>query len=388
MPKSGDESSRTAMSPVLFLLGTLELGGSEKKTVDLAVRLARRGFPAHVAYLRKPDPLRDRLGDVPTIHLAQTGKFSIRALRNLAAYIEANNIKVVVTINLYPLLYAIPAVRLLARTGCRVVATVNTSEFLSARDRLAMLLYAPLLRRSTEIVFGSENQQRDWVDHYRLDSSRCRVIYNGVDGARFDPDACMSESRDCRKDIGVPPDAPVIVCVGKLRPEKGHLNLLEAMKLLKTESSMETYLLVVGDGAERQRIEAAASRLGLGRNVKMIGNVDDVRPYLALSDVFALPSVAVETFSNAALEAAAMGLPVVISDVGGATEMFDQQPSARIYPRHDCPALAGALFELLSGKLADKHVRSETRAGILSRFSLAKMDANWITTIRGACAGA
>ena len=141
-------------------------------------------------------------------------------------------------------------------------------------------------------------------------------------------------------------------------------------------------------GHDKQKPKSTAAVLFWIVAMNLVFSFDSILSAMALSDVFALPSVAVETFSNAALEAAAMGLPVVISDVGGAAEMFDQQPSARIYPRHDCVALASALQEILAKEAVGNRVRSETRAGILNRFSLAKMDANWLSTIRGVCADA
>ena len=94
--------------------------------------------------------------------------------------------------------------------------------------------------------------------------------------------------------------------------------------------------MLVGDGPEREAIVEYAKRLGILDRLHMVGASDDVRPYLKASDVFRvnidLPS---KTFSNAALEATAMGLPVVTSDVGGAREMFPAGSSGTIYLRDD-----------------------------------------------------
>lgn len=375
-------------SPALFLLGTLELGGSEKKIVQLARRLMDKGYPVHVAYLRKPDPLITRLDGVPVIHLRQTGKYSIKAVQNLKAYILEHGIASLVTINLYPLLYAMPARQTLAGQSPKVLASVNTSEILSNKDRLAMTIYSRLLARTSEIVFGSERQRSDWVSQYRLDPGRCSVIYNGVDGNYFNPEKIDEDASIYRNALDIPADAVVIACVGKLRPEKGHLNLLKAMGQLQTKFGIDPVLVVVGDGCERASIENAADELGLTDKVRMIGNVDDVRPYLGLADVFALPSIAVETFSNAALEAAAMGLPVVISDVGGSAEMFEGQSAARIYPRDDVRALATALADIIDHKAADTTVRKDVRGDILERFSLQRMDEQWVASIWGGRSGA
>ena len=367
----------------MFLLGTLELGGSEKKTVNLARRLAGRGYPIHVAYLRKPDPLRESLGDVPVVNLGQAGKYSFRAVRKLKAYVREHGIATIVTINLYPLLYAMPARQSLSGKDGRILASVNTSELMSTKDRIAMTLYARLLARSSAVVFGSERQRDDWTGRYRLDPVRSSVIYNGVDGDYFDPETPEQGSHVDRVALGIPAETPVIVCVGKLRPEKAHRNLVEALHRLQTESGLDAVLLIVGDGEERRGIERAAERLKLGGRVKMIGNVDDVRPYLRIADVFALPSVAVETFSNAALEAAAMGVPVVISDVGGSAEMFEGQHAVRIFPRNDVSALAAALEDIIVNTASNPSARSGIRRATLERYSLPRMDEMWISAIWG-----
>ena len=78
-----------------------------------------------------------------------------------------------------------------------------------------------------------------------------------------------------------------------------------------------------GDGPLREQLLRRAVELEIADRVHFIGEVEDVRPVLAAMDVFVLPSIAVESFSNAALEAMSMGRPVILSDIGGAREMID-----------------------------------------------------------------
>ena len=78
----------------------------------------------------------------------------------------------------------------------------------------------------------------------------------------------------------------------------------------------------MGDGPQRGEIDAEIDRLGLGAHVKVVGEVEDVRPWLAAMDVFVLSSTAVETFSNSVLEAMSMALPIVSSRIGGMSEML------------------------------------------------------------------
>jgi len=365
----------------LFLLGTLEAGGSESKFVALAQRLKTKGRSIHIAYLGPPETLLPKLEGMHVVNLDRKGKWSFRAFRALSAYVEEHSIAQIVTVNVYPLSYAIPLTLFRRDLRISVIASINTSEMQSRRDRAFMRIYVPLLKRCKRIIFGSKRQQQDWLNMYRLPGECSRVIYNGVDGNVFDADAIAETRLEIRASLNIPIEASVIVCVSRLRPEKGHHNLLQAVAALASNYDLKPYVILVGDGARRSAIIDHAERLGIVDRLHMVGSTDDVRPYLKASDIFALTSTAVETFSNAALEATAMGLPVVISDVGGAMEMFPAGSSGTIYPRDDIEALVGALAGNLQSAQSGSIDKQETRNRVLRKFSVGAMDLAWIDAI-------
>ena len=170
----------------MFLLGTLETGGSETKFVRLARRLSEAGMPVHVGYLDSPDTLLSELKDVNVVSLHRRGKWSIHAYQNLASYIARHKISTVVSVNLYPLSYAIPMSILQRERNLNVIVSINTSEILSRREEAFMHIYRPMIRRCGRIVFGSERQRQRWLEKYRLPGDRSTVIYNGVDGSFYD----------------------------------------------------------------------------------------------------------------------------------------------------------------------------------------------------------
>jgi glycosyltransferase involved in cell wall biosynthesis len=366
---------------VLFLLGTLEQGGTESKFVRLVNRLAKQGRSVHVAYLGGPETLLPSLGDVPTVNLERKGKWSLRAYRKLSSYVDEHSIASIVTANLYPLCYAVPLRFSRRSTAPSIIASINTSEMLSARERAFMLVYTPLLKRCEQIVFGAEKQRDDWMSSYKLPIDRAKVIYNGVDGEFFDAESISESRQEIRTRLSLPKDADVIVCVSRLRPEKAHGNLLHALAELERDHEMQAHVVLVGDGPERAAIAACAKELGVDARLHMIGASDDVRPYLKAADVFALTSTAVETFSNAALEAAAMGLPVISSDVGGAKEMFPAGGSGSVYPRDDISALVDALAVTLRNVRSGSLDRSKVRHDILKRFAIEAMDEAWVASL-------
>lgn len=363
--------------PVLFLLGTLEIGGSESKFVALAKRLWSAGDPVHVGYLRGPFLLLEKLENIPNVHLEQSGKWSLHAYRTLRHYVRRNRIQAIVTVNPYPLTYAAVGSLNNGHARVRVIASINTSEFLTNRDKRFMRLYAMLLRRCDHIIFGSAGQRSSWIESYRLGRETSSVIYNGVDSSHFSVNSMKETKEELRRRLELPPGRPILVSVGQLRPEKGHLVLLSVLARLATVRTPAPYLLLVGEGKERETIEAKIEELGLERCVKLVGATRDVRPYLKAADLFVLSSIAVETFSNAALEAAAMGLPIVMSDVGGAREMFPDNRECIIYPRDDKKALAKALNDSLDMIEKDSLHGAALRERVQRHFSTRAMDQSW-----------
>lgn len=371
MTQSGD------YSPALFLLGTLEIGGSETKFVRLANRLCRLGMPVHIAYLRPPEALLDKIEGVPTIHLHQEGKWSRTAYRTLKDYVKLCGIKTIVNVNFYPSSYSVPLNSFNSALGLRVITSINTSEFQSVRESRFMNLYKHLLRRCHSLVFGSTQQLADWVIRYRVSAEKSVVVYNGVDGEEFSPLAIGDQRTKVREELGIPADAFVLVCVSQFRPEKGQELLIRAVGQVLRNLGDAPYVILVGDGVERRNVERTVSAQNLDDRVFLVGAVSDVRPFLQSADLFVLPSTAVETFSNAALEAGAMGLPAVISDLGGANEMFPPGSSGIVYERNSVPALTQILLNKYESGAPDDAERRMVREEILSRFDVSRMVAQW-----------
>ncbi|MDQ4129502.1 MAG: glycosyltransferase family 4 protein, partial [Actinomycetota bacterium] len=141
-------------------------------------------------------------------------------------------------------------------------------------------------------------------------------------------------------------DRPTVVCVAKLRPEKGHDLLLAAFALVRQEVP-NARLVLVGDGDLRPALESQAHELGLTEAVEFAGAVPSIWTYLAAADVFALASET-EAFGMAIVEAMGAGLPVVAPDVGGVPELVVPGVTGELFPPGDHHALAARLIDLLA----------------------------------------
>jgi glycosyltransferase involved in cell wall biosynthesis len=353
------------MAAALLLLNNLGIGGSERKSVRIANALRQGDNDIHLAYLSSPHTLRGNLDPaLPTLCLERTGKFSFSALRRLKRYLVEQRIARVVCVNLYPLLYAHAAAWQLGKQGPVLSALINTTDFGTGRDERFMIVYAPLLRRTRHLVFGCRLQQDQWIDRYRLPAANSRVIYNGVDRSHFNT-AAIAETRDqLRLRYGLPVDSFVAISVAQLRPEKQQVHLVQAVAALASRG-LPIHALLVGEGDQRASIERGIADLGVRDRVRLMGAVEDVRPLLKVADAFVLTSTAVETFSNAALEAMAMGLPVILSRIGGAAEMVEVGRNGFLYSPGNVTELAGHIAALagdggltrLMGRAAAAHVQ-------------------------------
>lgn len=132
--------------------------------------------------------------------------------------------------------------------------------------------------------------------------------------------------------------------------------------------------LLVGEGDQRAAIERCCiADLGVRDRVRLLGAIDDVRPLLKAADAFVLTSTAVETFSNAALEAMAVGLPVILSRIGGAAEMVEVGRNGFLYAPGDVAELARYIAALAGDEGLTRRMGREAMIHVQARFGFARM---------------
>jgi glycosyltransferase involved in cell wall biosynthesis len=361
------------MAAALLLLNNLGIGGSERKIVRIANALRQAGHDIHLGYLNAPHTLRGNLDpDLPTVHLDRSGKFSLPALGRLKRYILEQQISHLACVNLYPLLYAQAVAWRLGKQAPIISALINTTDFRTREDERQMIVYAPLLRRATHLVYGCRLQREQWSGRYDLPMANSHVIYNGVDQAHFNPAAVAKTREQLRRRYGFPSDAFVAITVGQLRPEKQQTDLIRAVAALVSRG-LKVYALLVGDGDERSTIERCIADLGVRDRIHLTGAADEVRPLLKVADTFVLTSTAVETFSNAALEAMAMGLPVILSRIGGAAEMVEAGKSGFLYSPGSVTELAKHIAALARDEALARNIGAAAATRVQDLFGFTRM---------------
>ena len=167
------------------------------------------------------------------------------------------------------------------------------------------------------VLAVSAEVKRELLATYAIPENKITVIHNGVDEKRFHLGLRDKFRALMRKQWRIPSDAPTVLFVGNGFRRKGLDRLLKAWQ---SPQLKDTYLIVVGDDAKRARYQTLAEEQAEGR-VIFAGRRDDVESYYGAADLLALPAVQ-EAFGNVILEAAAAGLPAVVSQVVGAAEIL------------------------------------------------------------------
>ncbi len=203
--------------------------------------------------------------------------------------------------------------------------------------------YRLLLSRCDHIIAVSEAVHRAIAACAPAMAQNCTVIHNGIDPTAYQPRLDIGVKK---REIGVRPEAATVGVVARLSPEKGVEVFLRAASMLALELPNVEFL-IVGDGPERERLEALAHELRIGGQTIFAGERHDIPHILATLDLLVVPSLQ-EAFGLAALEGLAARLPVVMSKVGGMEEAFRGAEDVLFVPPGDPKALQEAMRTVLT----------------------------------------
>lgn len=276
-----------------------------------------------------------------------------RAMAELMAVLGRLGPDIVHTHNPKPGIYG----RLAARAA-GVPVVVNTVHGLYAQpdDRRARraLVYGLERLASTcsqaELVQSSEDL--DVLARLGVPEAKLTLLGNGVDLARFCPTGVdQARVAEVRTELGVSGDEVVVGAVGRLVREKGYEDLFDAAVRLRALNPLARVVVVGPDDPEKADglAPAALSRASREGRVEFLGPRRDMEDLYAAFDVYVLASHR-EGFPRSAMEAAAMGLPVVATDIRGCRQVVDHARTGLLVPKSDPAALAAALAELVADR--------------------------------------
>ena len=219
---------------------------------------------------------------------------------------------------------------------------------------------------TTRVVATGGALREQLIRDNGLDPARVDSVPTGIDAARF-----MPRPREAaRRELGLPPEVPLVGIVATLRSWKGHRHLVDALPRL---AHRDARLVIVGDGPQRAALEAQVDALALRERVTFAGQQDDVAGWLAALDVFALPSYANEGVPQALLQAMFAAIPCVTTDAGAIPEIARDRETARVVRREDPGALAAAIDDVLDHPAESAALAQRARAFVVPRYGLDTM---------------
>jgi glycosyltransferase involved in cell wall biosynthesis len=353
---------------VVFLTSDMPFGGAETIMVSLVNSLDRRRFTPIVVSLAGPGESEKGLSpDVEIVHFPRRSRFDFAPAKELRGLMLQRNVATLLAKGSFCFLFAKLALRGVPSPP-RLLVWLHTTKPRSPREYVFDLALWRWLSGEETLLTVCESQARFLSRRYFIPARMFHTIYNGVDTDWWTLPPSDFARPIQREQYGIPADAFVIVHVAMFRKEKRQDDALRALSIVHATSNARPYLLFVGDGEEsvRETLHRLSTDLGVSEYVRFCGSQQDVRPFYWLSDLFVLTSVS-ETFSMAALEAMATGLPCVLPDLGGAREMVVEGLSGFCVRPGDPRSIAESWVRTLFARGDFSPMR--IRQGVVDRFS-------------------
>ena len=333
---------------IVFLLQDLEFGGSQRYALHMVQNLDRNIFSPHLWVLR------GGMDMVPTAHAGGTKPFWLskssfvgpRALTHLAFKLMQKPPDILYTLTVVPNIWG----RLFG-TLAKVPVIVT-----SMRDLYPKQYESWMWPLSTRIICNAHVLKDVIIERYRVHPERIAVVPNAVDPHSFTPEFSQKASE------------PTVLYVGRLAKEKDLITLLEAFRLT-LQRIPNARLDMLGNGADRRKLETFIRRHSLESRVRLIAGQTDPRPLYKQAWVFAMSSVR-EAAPNVLLEAMATELPVVGTSVGGIPELAKDGETGIIVEPSNPTALAGALVRLLTDEELRRAMGKRGRERVLRFHTL------------------
>ncbi|MFZ0450468.1 MAG: glycosyltransferase [Desulfatiglandaceae bacterium] len=347
---------------IAFFMASLSNGGIGKMRIHLTRELVKRGVKVDLLLGREEGPYFQNVD--PDVRIVRLGtSHAVRSLPKLIRYLRREHPDVLVTERIRVNVAAIRA-RRFARVKTRIYAGIHTAmsrEIKNLRPEKRKT-HLPLMQRyypqNDGYIAVSKGVAEDLVNMIDVPAGKIHVVYNPV----VTKDLLTKAREPLDHPWFMPPGPPVILGTGRLEPQKDFPTLLHAFAAVRKSRSCR--LVILGEGGERNSLEALASQLGIKEDLQLPGFVANPYAFMARADVFVLSSLW-EGSPNVLTEALAVGTPVVSTDCrDGPKEILQNGRYGPLVSVGDRDALADAIAKTLDNPLAGRLLQSA-----VSRFT-------------------
>jgi glycosyltransferase involved in cell wall biosynthesis len=368
---------------LLFIIPTLDRNGAEKQLTLLASGLPRAEFDVRVCCLTRGGPLEDNLraAGVPVTIIGKRWKLDPAAYGRLLAHIRDVAPEIVHT-----WLFAANSYGRLAAQRAGVPTIIAGERCVDPWKRWHELAIDRWLTRYTRRVVTNSSGVRDFYVRQGISAKLFSVIPNGINVPAFlDPPRLAEQRQELLRELHLPANARLIGTVGRLWPQKRQRDLIWAADLLKCVHD-DTYLLIVGDGPLRWRLERYTRQIQITDRVLFLGERQDVPRLMPHFSCFWLGSE-YEGQSNALMEAMSWGIPCVATDIPGNRDLVVPEQTGYLVPVGDRAELARKTERLLENPDWAAQLGAAGRARMAREFSVEQMVARHAELYRSLRAG-
>jgi L-malate glycosyltransferase len=359
---------------ILFIIDYFHrTGGTERHLAHLIAGLSSEQFRCSVVtFDLGENPLLDELRarGVPIVNLPVGAEYAPNALRQalrLRSLIRRNGYDIVQTFHRKADTYGALVARF-AGAKRLVSSKRDTGE---ARKPRQVFFNRCLKSLFDAFIAVADGVREALVAREHLPSSRVTTIYNGVDTAKFNVPSAVQRAQ-ARARFSFNTTDFVVGMVAGFRPEKNHDVFFDALlQALPQIPSLRIMLLGIGPLLEQSRARIAQTQLAT--RIQFAGDVVDVLPYLWAMDVGCLTPGSNEGFSNAVLEQMAVGLPMIVSNVGGNAEAVIDGHNGLVVAPLDAAALGKALVSVHADRTRAAAMGRASRSRVEEHFSLKRM---------------
>ncbi len=353
------------------------VGGIEKVVNEQSKRLIHKQFAPTVITNRIETPKHYVVDGVPVecYESLNTGfrlgiPYSIPTIPSFGTFTKAVKSSKIVHAHGHPYLTSLLAGKLAKFYGRPLVLTqhntfIDYNNFFDQVELVNDLSVGKQNLNTADTIIAISGATKDYVLKLGAKPSKVKVVYNGVDLARFRP--VTGKREEMRKKLGIPQDVTVVLTVRRLVYKNGIDMLLDCANIA-VKKNPRVVFVVVGKGPDLESVRIQAATLGIERNFRLTGFVNDadLPSYYNLADLFVLPSKSGEGLPLVALEAMASGLPVIATNVGGIGEVM-VEGFGKLVPPNQAESLAETILEFAQQDFSKR--RFELRAVVERKFS-------------------
>lgn len=366
---------------ILQVIPTLNTGGAERTTLDIAEAITKAGGRALVA--SAGGLLVPELEELGGIHFQLPLDAKLRLDQLLIGNVSA--LKKLCKSEKVDLIHARsrgPAWSAKWAADALNLPFVTTYHGIYGENNALKKAYNKVMVSGTKTIANSNYTATLIKERYNLADEKIAVIHRGTDVEKFDPEAISEDAQNAMARIwGTSPERPTLLLLGRLTDWKGHFHAITAFEEVIAKASVRPQLVFAGAAQSEsyeERLRTTITEKGFDHDIHLVGHVADTPTALSLADVVLSPSTKAEAFGRSIAEAEAMAKPVIAFDHGGATETIIDNPEAartswRV-PLKDDAAFVAAILEALEMPSAElKLLGQRARKHIAAHFDLTQM---------------